>query len=152
MKYYIRVKDGQVIEGPKAMPSGETESPNIHWGKEQLKLNGILVADVETSDSEFIDFQGYTFSNDTLTIPKKLKPIEEYKSQLKDQFIREMYSNISSRYPIQYQIFVLNGFITDASLYNYIDALMVEWQKLKEDISNSTTLQDLKGIKAQWPE
>ena len=42
MRYYVRMLDGQVDSKPFPLSSDESESPNIHWGIDQMKKNDFL--------------------------------------------------------------------------------------------------------------
>lgn len=150
MKYYIKVVDGQVVEGPKAMPSGESASPNKHWKKEQLKLNGILVADVECGADEYPDFEGFTFDNDKLTIPIKPKSIEQVRKVVEEKFRGEFREKLA-KFTLQDQMLVALGIQENEELTTYLQAVVTEFNSVKFNIKDAITIEELKGITATWP-
>lgn len=65
MKYYVVVKDGQVVGLPLPLSDSGSVSPNAHWGLDQMKLNGYLPADLSHDpDTEKIDFASPVVSPD----------------------------------------------------------------------------------------
>lgn len=45
--YYVKMKNGVVIEGPKPVSGDPTASPNIYWKPEQLSIHEIVLVDIE---------------------------------------------------------------------------------------------------------
>lgn len=150
MRYYIKVLDGQVIEGPRAMPSGEGASPNKYWNKEQLKLNGIFVVDIEPKDDEYIDFDGYKFENEQLVIPVKQKSIDMVRKSIEQKF-RDEFTEKLNKFSLQDQMLVALGIHENEELITYLQAVVAEFNNIKFNIKDAITIEELKGIQATWP-
>lgn len=65
---YVKVIDGLIVEGPKEVSSNESDSPNVHWGSEQLKLNNIFFVDIDHDPlSEKIDYANPVITKESVT-------------------------------------------------------------------------------------
>lgn len=49
--YYVKVVNGVIVEGPKELSNSDSDSPNIHWGANQLALNGYQLVDISYDKS-----------------------------------------------------------------------------------------------------
>lgn len=67
-KYYVKVNNGQIVEGPQELSGSSTDSPNIFWGQEQMSLNNIFLVDIDCDPLiEKIDFENPIIKSDSVS-------------------------------------------------------------------------------------
>lgn len=71
MRHYVKLIDGKIIDGPNEISYNESDSPNIHWSDEQMKLNGFVRVDLEHDrELETVDIQNPVITRDTVNYNK----------------------------------------------------------------------------------
>lgn len=67
---YVKIENGKIVEGPKNISSSESDSPNIHWGYNQLKANGYFIVDLAHDPmTEKIDYANPVITEDAVIYP-----------------------------------------------------------------------------------
>lgn len=82
MRYYVHFIDGRTLGAPIALSSDPTASPNVHWGLEQMKLNGYMPALVNFDPAlEKLDYQNPLITSSSIiynTIPLSQEEKDKY--------------------------------------------------------------------------
>lgn len=69
-RFYVKVVDGKVVDGPHPMSSSESDSPNVNWGPEQLKLNNIFIVNLDHDPlTQVVDYTSPKITKDAVTYP-----------------------------------------------------------------------------------
>jgi len=70
MRYYVKVEDGDVVDGPRQISSNESDSPNENWGKDQMGKHGYFEVNLDHDErTEKIDYDNPTVAEDGVEYP-----------------------------------------------------------------------------------
>ena len=112
MRYYVHVENGLVTSGPHSLSSSESVSPNVHWGLEQMKLNGYLPADLSHDPmTEKIDYANPVVTEDLVVynrIPLSGSESQEKANKEADRLRRSEYPSIEETLEAVYESLAFN--------------------------------------------
>ena len=94
--HYVKIKGGQVVEGPIQLSASESDSPNVHWGDDQLRANGWFAVDLSHEKLyERIDYEHPIINGDTISYPRIPLTMDEHV----DKWNKKADQNILSEMP-----------------------------------------------------
>lgn len=78
--HYVKVEKGIIVDGPRELSQSESDSPNVHWGPDQLRANSWFEVDL-THDplTERIDYANPNINGDYVSYPRL--PLTESESK-----------------------------------------------------------------------
>lgn len=155
-RYYVKVVNGVVVDGPRLMSSNISEAPNTNWQADQMKRWDFIEVDISCDkEKEFIDYANPVVNGDSVTYNRiQLNPLvvlQEVKKKLvgreKANLANRIYQEFDREEIILIALGVLGGVQTKARIQNMVDA----WQDYKQAVNNSTTVEDAKACVVNWP-
>jgi len=71
MRFYVKVEDGDVVDGPKPISGSPTDAPNTDWGADQMLKHGFYEVDLTHDEyTEKIDYENPTVMEDYVVYPR----------------------------------------------------------------------------------
>lgn len=90
MRYYVKVEDGDVVEGPLEISASVTESPNTDWPAEQMLKHGFYEVNLlYNPQTEKIDYDNPTVTEDSVVYPR-LPLSDDERVEAQNTFSQEM--------------------------------------------------------------
>ena len=156
MRHYVKVANGVIVDGPREISSGGSESPNISWSSEQMKLNGFFEVNLEYNpDTETIDYQNPTITSDSVTYPRNPIDSTTALSICKTRIIKasrlEALQRIRDKYDIMEMMIVALGFQTNSGMGSDIQLVLDSFTNYRNSVNSSTTISDAKSQTVNWP-
>lgn len=113
-RYYVTLIDGQVVHKPMEIGTNHSDSPNIYWSEEQMKLNNFVEVDVTYDPvAESIDIDSPIIGTDTVAYNRNPRQASQILSisrkRRMDQIQNQADSIILTKYPLMKLIYVALG-------------------------------------------
>lgn len=161
MTHYVRIHNGQVVEGPLPLSNSPKDSPNSMWGKEQLKANRFYLVDMRHDRvEEDIDLANPEINHELVMViyPRIKKP----DGSILDSIRRRKYSVIRTnaqeiifnKYPVYKQLSALHGLYPDEYLIVMklaIKSIIDATKRMESEIEALTTRQQIEDYPISFP-
>ena len=156
MRHYVKVANGVIVDGPREISSGGSESPNTGWSGEQMKLNGFFEVNLEYNpDTETVDYQNPTITADSVTYPRNSIDSTTALSICKTRLIKaarlEALRRIRDKYDIMEMMIVALGFQTNSGMGSDIQLVLDSFTNYRNAVNSSATISDAKSQTVNWP-
>ena len=158
-RYYVTVKDGQVIHEPKEIGSLHSDAPNLFWKAEQMALHGFVEVDLNYDKvTESIDLDNPVINKGSVTYPRITKDmslviIASRKRRI--LYITEQANRIiENKYSFQEILYVALGAINGTfgqELRDDVTAIMQSLKQAKSELSNLTTREQIEAYTHTFP-
>ena len=159
-RYYVKVVDGVIVDGPKEISESQKESPNVEWTREQMNRHGFFEVDV-TMDAltETIDLVNPIITPTAVTFNRIPRTNSEILKEVKKgliSFARNKAENrIIRKHPqskINRAFFGLLTTEKSVAMHDDMEAIYTALDTYEEAVRVATTRIDAQAVVLNLPE
>lgn len=138
-RYYVKVKGGVIVEGPKPIGSSISDSPNTGWSKKQMSIHDMFEVDLSCDEiKEYRDLDNPIITENSVTYPIIKKPTEEYLAELRLKLTNQARSIYESMLLEKYSIvsLVIGSTNKESEVFKDMESLTARFTQIKSELSN----------------
>lgn len=159
MKYFVILRNGQVLDGPFIVSSSPSDSPNIEWSDDQMAKNNFAYVDLDHDKySESIDYENPVIDGMSVSYPRIPAPKENAINELRNEKLsflkKKTESIILSKYSVQDEVSAALGLHSEEFVAVMVDDLRSIYQVYdlaKDELAKMTDKEQIDSYNPEFP-